>query len=442
LGASGIHVGASVDTDLYTGVHTIISGNLSYDNVNLIPYYPVGRITDGEGVILDTNTNYTGGFEVTDNTTYGNSGAGIEDFYTSNAVITGNVLSGDLTNPLITGNPEISLTDAPNTTVSDNSTCFLTGTRIATPEGEIAVEHLSVGDLVLTLDGKVRPVVWIGTGLVQAAPGRRDAATPVIVRKNALGPNVPNRDLRVTKAHSLYIDNLLIPVEFLVNHRSIQWDDHARQVRIFHIELETHDVLLANGAPAESYRDDGNRWLFENANTGWGLPPQEPCAPVLTGGPVVDAIWRRLLDRAGPRPGLPRTDDPDLHLLVDSQRLDVAEQSGEACVFHLPAVPSSLRIASRAAAPAELGTARDPRVLGVALRRIEVRTDTQVRMIEVRDRHLTDGFHAFESDNGFRWTDGDAVIPADLYAGLTGPVEVTLRIGGTTHYVADQRVGM
>ena len=44
-------------------------------------------------------------------------------------------------------------------------------------------------------------------------------------------------------------------------------------------------MLVANGAPAESYRDDGNRWLFQNANSGWDLPPQQPCAPVLTGGP-------------------------------------------------------------------------------------------------------------------------------------------------------------
>ncbi len=65
---------------------------------------------------------------------------------------------------------------------------------------------------------------------------------------------------------------------------------------------KTHDLLLANGAPAESYRDDGNRWLFRNGNGGKGLPPQEPCAAVLTGGPVVDAVWRRLLDRTGPRP--------------------------------------------------------------------------------------------------------------------------------------------
>jgi hypothetical protein len=198
--------------------------------------------------------------------------------------------------------------------------CFLAGTRIMTPNGEIAVEKLALGDSAVTHSGAVRRIVWIGTGQVLATRGRRNAATPVIVRKGALGDNVPYADLRVTKAHSLYIDNVLIPVEFLVNHRSIVWDDHAREVTIYHIELETHNILLANGTPAESYRDDGNRWLFRNANTGWGLPPQAPYAPVLTGGPVVDAAWRRLLDRAGPRAGMPSTGDPDLHLVVDGRR--------------------------------------------------------------------------------------------------------------------------
>ena len=164
------------------------------------------------------------------------------------------------------------------------------------------MQDLAVGDLVTTLRGAARPIAWIGTGTVLATRGQRTAATPVIVRKGALADNVPNRDLRVTKGHSLYLDGVLIPVEFLVNHRSILWDDRAQEVELYHIELETHDVLIANGAPAESYRDDGNRWLFRNANSGWDLPPQEPCAPVLTGGPLVDAVWRRLLDRAGPRP--------------------------------------------------------------------------------------------------------------------------------------------
>jgi hypothetical protein len=119
------------------------------------------------------------------------------------------------------------------------------------------------------------------------------------VRKGALADNVPNRDLHVTKAHSLYIDGVLVPVEFLVNHKSILWDDRAQEVEIYHVELESHDVLIANRTPAEAYRDDGNRWLFQNANSGWDFPPQEPYVPVLTGGPVVDEIWHRLLERVG-----------------------------------------------------------------------------------------------------------------------------------------------
>ena len=166
------------------------------------------------------------------------------------------------------------------------------------------------------------PIQWIGIGSVLATRGRRNAATPVIVRKSALAPNVPNRDLRLTKGHALHLDGVLVPVECLVNHRSIVWDDRAQEVSLYHIELPAHDVLLANGAPAESYRDDGNRWLFRNANTGWDLPPQETCAPLLMGGPKVDALWRSLLQRDGARPGLPTTDEPDLHLMVDGSRLD------------------------------------------------------------------------------------------------------------------------
>ena len=90
----------------------------------------------------------------------------------------------------------------------------------------------------------------------------------MIVRTGALNDNVPCRDLRVTTGHSLFVDGVLVPVEFLINNRSILWDEQAREVTIYHVEMATHDVLIADGAPAESYRDDGNRRLFQNANPG------------------------------------------------------------------------------------------------------------------------------------------------------------------------------
>ena len=192
--------------------------------------------------------------------------------------------------------------------------------------------------------------------------------------------------------------------------------------------------LLANGAPAESYRDDGNRWLFQNANTGWDLPPQQPYAPVLTGGPLVDAAWRRLLDRAGPRPGLLLTEDPDLHLLVGGRRVDAASRHGIAHVFQLPAERPFVRVVSRVGAPAELGVARDPRALGVAVRRIALRQGTRFRVIEAADSALAEGFHQYEQEGGLRWTDGDAALPPTLFEDFDGPVELVLHVGATTQY--------
>jgi hypothetical protein len=154
----------------------------------------------------------------------------------------------------------------------------------------------------------------------------------------------------------------------------------------------------------------------------------------------VDAVWRRLLERAGPRLGLVLTEDPELHVLVDGERLDVTKRVGEAYVIHLPTVPSVLRIVSRAAAPAELGLARDPRVLGAALRHLVVRKGTRFRITEANDDRLTDGFHAFEADNGFRWTDGDAAIRTEFFAGIIGPVELVLHIGAMVRYLADSSV--
>jgi hypothetical protein len=314
--------------------------------------------------------------------------------------------------------------------------CFCTGTLILTPDGEKPVETLRAGGAVLTHAGEIRRIVWIGAGRVRTTRHRRTAATPAIVRKNALADGVPHRDLRVTKGHAFWLDEVLIPVEFLINHRSILWDDHAQEVSIHHIELETHDVLVANGAPAESYRDDGNRWLFLNLNPTWSLPAPPPYAPVLTGGAIVDRVWQRLLDRAGPRRAVPLTDDPDLHLVVDGKPVAPVSRGGASYVFELPAPPNNLHLVSRDPAPDELGLARDPRSLGVAVKRIILRQPRRLRAIEAADPCLAEGFHAFEPDAGIRWTNGDAVLPATLFEGFGGRLELELQLGGATRYLA------
>ncbi|HEY6434002.1 MAG TPA: Hint domain-containing protein [Acetobacteraceae bacterium] len=430
---------ASYSINLPNGGVDIVSGNSieqgpHSENPAIISFGAVGSVYPGSSLTISGNTILND-----------EQNAGVSAITNDSTITTVNFTDNSvwgLTSAQIANGPgptDVSgttfLTTEP--TISDAPpfvACFCAGTLIATPDGEVPVERLAVGDLVLTRTAAARPIVWIGVGRVPAIPGRRNAATPVILRKGALADNVPHHDLRVTKGHSFYLDTVLIPVEFLVNHRSILWDDRARDVGIYHIELETHDVLMAQGAPAESYRDDGNRWLFRNASSGWNLPPQEACAPVLTGGPIVDAVWRRLLDRAGPRIPVPTTDQPDLHLLVDGRRVDGRRRRNGVHVFRLPAAPREVRVVSRAGVPAELGLARDPRVLGVAVRRAMLWRGASVRIIEASDPALGDGFHPFEAQNGLRWTNGDGQLPAAMFAGIDGPGLLELHIGSTTRY--------
>ena len=154
--------------------------------------------------------------------------------------------------------------------------CFLPGTFILTDQGEVPVEKLQLGDRIATFSGTTRRLSWIGRGRTLATRGRRNAATPVIVRRARSPTTCRTTTCTSPRATSLFLDGVLIPVEFLVNHRSILWDDRAQEVTVYHLELDTHDVLIANGAPAESYRDDGNRWLFQNANDGWDSRPNRP----------------------------------------------------------------------------------------------------------------------------------------------------------------------
>lgn len=173
--------------------------------------------------------------------------------------------------------------------------CFCAGVHIATPEGDVAVENLRVGGKVVTLGGKVRPIRWIGetSGLVN------DDNRPVIVRADAFGPSMPLRDVRVTRGHSFLFRDVLIPIGSLVNGISIIWDKDACIMRVFHIELDVHDILLADGSPAESYRDDGNRSGFTRARGNrTSARSLSTCFPIVSRGPVVERTRRRLAERA------------------------------------------------------------------------------------------------------------------------------------------------
>jgi hypothetical protein len=133
-GTSGISIAASANLDNNPGAHIIVSGNLVYGNSNLVPEYRAGAITDGEGIILDSNEGYTGQILVQNNTVYGNGSSGIESFLTDNAVITGNTVYGnDTGNVQPASDAQILINQSNNNTVTNNVTTAPSSTPPAPP---------------------------------------------------------------------------------------------------------------------------------------------------------------------------------------------------------------------------------------------------------------------------------------------------------------------
>ncbi len=159
----------------------------------------------------------------------------------------------------------------------------------------------------MTRSGAARPIRWIGTRRYTAAfaAGRPDIL-PVRIAQGALEDNVPRRDLFVSPLHAMFLDGVLIPASALVNGHSITQPEPADQVEYFHLELDSHDIILAEGAASETFVDDGSRGMFLNAAEYHALcpdavpAPPRYCAPRVEGGETLGTVRRRLIARARP----------------------------------------------------------------------------------------------------------------------------------------------
>jgi hypothetical protein len=190
--------------------------------------------------------------------------------------------------------------------------CFTSGTKIETPDGERDVETIRVGDMVMAQaeDGwEAHRVIWTGHRSIDISRHPEpQAVAPVRIRKDAFGPNIPHRDLVLSGDHAVFVDEGLVPARLLINGISIVQEMPDR-IEYFHIECETHSVLLAEGLTVESYLDTGTRRNEFDGGSVKVLYPQfriDPslcwetlgCHPLLLAPSTVRPIRQRLLDRA------------------------------------------------------------------------------------------------------------------------------------------------
>jgi hypothetical protein len=309
--------------------------------------------------------------------------------------------------------------------------CYCRGTLILTDRGERRVEELVIGDWVLTAAGAAKPIRWIGRRGYDGRfiRGNRNVL-PVVISAGALGDGVPARDLWVSPEHALYIDRLLVPARLLVNGLTIVQVEAVDRVEYFHIELDAHDVILAEGMPAETYLDCGNRLMFRNAaEYGAGASKGtagRSCALRIGEGAAAAGIRRRLLARAVAL-GHRLTADAGLHLIVDGVALWPTAAADETYRFSLARPPGEVWLTSRSAVAAETDAAsRDRRRLGVSLRRIALRGSNWAFDLPLDSPQLREGFHPQEGNH--RWTDGMARLPAGMLALLRGKVEIEIAL--------------
>ncbi len=316
---------------------------------------------------------------------------------------------------------DFSLSSTGTGTLVTEAPCFAAGTRIAAGHGEIAVEALRPGDHVRTLGGRLAPVRWVGWTRLDLRRHRRPwRAAPVRVAAHAIAPGLPRRDLLLSPDHALLLDGALVPARLLANGTSIARQDGLAAITYVHVELDRHDILLAEGVAAESYLDTGNRGLFANAAGPRPLHPdfaarpdvaalsvwaERAAAPLLLDGPRVAALRARLAARAatlGWRVG----GDPALVLLADGAVLPTRIERGSLRAT-LPAGARDLRLRSRSFVPAEIDPgSTDRRRLGVAVAAV------LLGGWPLAAEAFADGWHPRDRGPGagWRWSCGDAAL--------------------------------
>ncbi|WP_420397968.1 Hint domain-containing protein [Nioella sp.] len=145
--------------------------------------------------------------------------------------------------------------------------CFAADTEIHTPEGIAQVTALEIGDVILTACGGTASIKWIGRQTVSTRFGPAERLMPVRFAAGSLGDGLPHADLTVTADHGMLVDGVICHAGALVNGTTITrvpMSEMGQTYTVYHIETDEHEIILANGAPAETFIDNVSRRSFDN----------------------------------------------------------------------------------------------------------------------------------------------------------------------------------
>ena len=257
---------------------------------------PVVKFLSSTGTLQDTATAMANvhlgqitGFTGADLIKLKDSGTGTGDIYSiSGQTLTIKTSSGTVLQSFTFANGtamgSVKVVDASG--VDTISWCFMAGTMIRTPDGEVPVETLTRGDLVMTTDGVAKPVSWLGKQTKCSVFSDPIRSWPIRVKAGALEENVPSRDLLLSPDHALLVDGVLIHAGALVNGTSIVREASVPRVWVYyHVELDDHSLILAENTPAETFVDNVDRLNFDNWAEHEALYPE--------GKPIVELPYPR-----------------------------------------------------------------------------------------------------------------------------------------------------
>ena len=143
--------------------------------------------------------------------------------------------------------------------------CFTAGTLIMTSRGEVRVEKLAVGDLVLTVDHGLQPIRWIGSRCLDAAELRASPhLLPIHIAAGALGDSLPTRKLIVSPQHRCLVSSIiaermfgerevLVAAKHLLDAPGVSIASAAAGVTYLHLLFDRHELVVSNGAVTESF---------------------------------------------------------------------------------------------------------------------------------------------------------------------------------------------